>query len=124
VRVVVVDDDEAMLRMISRMLTARGHEVHAAETPYGISAVVQQQQPDAVLLDIMMPGLSGVSLVQLIDKLDLKQKPALVLYSAMPEDQLRRAAQGVGARYVAKTRGPSAIVAELERALAAKKPIT
>jgi CheY-like chemotaxis protein len=121
VRVLVVDDDSAILRMLSRVLTVRGHEVFEAESPYGVSAVVQQRQPDVVLLDVMMPGLSGTALAQLIDKLDMPTKPVIILYSAMPEDQLRRAAASVGARYVSKTRGPGAIVTEVERAYASTK---
>jgi DNA-binding response OmpR family regulator len=121
VRVLIVDDDPAILRMLVRVLTVRGHEVDGADSPYGVSAVVQQRQPDVVLLDVMMPGLSGTSLAQLIEKLDMPTRPTVILYSAMPEDQLRKAALGVGARYVSKTRGPGAIVTEIERAFAAVK---
>lgn len=62
-RVVVVDDDRFMLEVVSRLLHHDGekYEVVAAATdvPTGVSAC-QQHRPDVVLLDINLPGESGI----------------------------------------------------------------
>jgi DNA-binding response OmpR family regulator len=114
-RVLLVDDDRNLLHMLSRVLTIRGHEVEIAESPYGVAAHVQRYRPDLVLLDVMMPGLSGSSLARVIGGLEGARRPAILLYSAMPEDQLAEAAKSAKVPYIPKTRGPMAIVKEIER---------
>ncbi len=59
-KILVVDDDEALREMVGLVLNAAGYEtVFAAD---GLSAVdvVKKEEPDLVLLDIMLPGQSGI----------------------------------------------------------------
>jgi DNA-binding response OmpR family regulator len=58
-RVLVVDDDPSIRGMLSLALTESGHEVaEAVDGPQGLSAV-RDNRPDAVVLDVMMPTISG-----------------------------------------------------------------
>jgi DNA-binding response OmpR family regulator len=120
-RVLLVDNDVAMLRLLQRMLAHAGHDVQTADSPYGATATVQRFQPHVVVLDVMMPGLQGTSLAEIMLKTELKARPVIVLYSAMPDDELRKEAQRIGVQWVSKTKGPGEIVAHIERC--AKAPI-
>ncbi len=64
VRLLVVDDNELNRDMLSRRLGSRGFAVEVAEDGERALARVEQQTFDLVLLDVMMPGLSGIEVLQ------------------------------------------------------------
>lgn len=79
-KIVAVDDDPAILELIKINLEIQGHDVKTA--PEGIEgfAMVQQEMPDLVLLDVMMPGVDGYTVCQRIRKNDAtKDIPVLML---------------------------------------------
>jgi len=58
-RVLVVEDDAAVRRMLERSLAAEGFEVTAAADGGAALALAEAAAPDLVVLDVAMPGLSG-----------------------------------------------------------------
>jgi DNA-binding response OmpR family regulator len=58
-RILAVEDEAAILRMLERGLTAAGHQVLAAETGEDAATLAIDEGVDLVLLDISLPGLSG-----------------------------------------------------------------
>lgn len=65
-RILVVDDDPAILRLLSTNLKARGYEVFTAVDGEEALETVQQNNIDLIILDIMMPKLDGVQVCQRI----------------------------------------------------------
>jgi CheY-like chemotaxis protein len=63
-RALVVDDDEASRTMLRRTLEARGWEVKEAENGRQALAVVAQECPDLIMLDLMMPEADGFEVVE------------------------------------------------------------
>src|SRR2546430_9239109 len=59
-RILVVDDDRAVRDALRRALTLGGYDVHTADGGEQGLAQVAASAPDAVVLDVMMPDLSGV----------------------------------------------------------------
>ena len=115
-KILLVDDDAAVLDMMSRMLQHRGHVVHTCDTPFGVSAQIVRDPPDLVVLDVMMPGLGGSALASLIAKLELPRAPKVVLWSAMDDTALAEAAREAGGLpWVSKAMRASEIAAEIER---------
>jgi DNA-binding NarL/FixJ family response regulator len=78
VRVLVADDHEAMLENLVRLLS-RDHEVVAA-VPDGLAVVddAARLQPDLLVLDIAMPGLSGIAAVRQLKALGSTAKVVFV----------------------------------------------
>ena len=105
---VLVIDDEAPIRLLCRVnLEAEGMEVLEAEDgPSGIEAA-REQMPDAILLDVMMPGLDGWQVAeQLLDDAATAKIP-IVFLTARAE--LRDRARGLdlgGMEYVTKPFNP------------------
>ena len=64
VRLLVVDDNELNRDMLSRRLGSRGYGVEVAEDGERALAMVEGQAFDLVLLDVMMPGLSGIEVLE------------------------------------------------------------
>ncbi len=60
--VLVVDDDAALRRVLDRALSQRGYRVLLAGTPEDAYQMLHRERPDAVLLDIQMPTMSGLAL--------------------------------------------------------------
>jgi two-component system response regulator MprA len=62
--VLVVDDDAPVRRMLTRTLSAEGWDVRAAADGGAALAAVEQSVPDAVVLDVAMPGMDGLAVAR------------------------------------------------------------
>lgn len=65
-RILVVDDNPVDRLMISRILEDDGNLVTCAESGEEAWSIIQERQPDIVVTDILMPGMSGIELAELI----------------------------------------------------------
>ncbi len=92
-RVLVVDDDEMIRRLLRTVLEADGIEV--AEAPDGDAALaaVADLEPTVVVLDVMMPGLDGIEVCRRIDHRIAK----VVMLTARDDPELELAANEAGA---------------------------
>ena len=63
-RVLVVDDDPTILRLLARLLTGAGFDVRTAADGLAALAEVAAWPPDVVLTDVAMPGLDGIRLAR------------------------------------------------------------
>jgi DNA-binding response OmpR family regulator len=95
--VLIVDDEEELVRGISLWLTKAGFDTFVAHDADEAVAAAQTRQPDAVVLDVRMPGRDGLSALK-----ELRNSPAtmhipVVMLSASLIDQQR--ALDAGARY-------------------------
>ena len=64
--ILAVDDDEQMLRMLSRTLELEGYDVALATNGRTALTLLEECEPDLVILDIIMPGLDGFQVLDLI----------------------------------------------------------
>jgi two-component system C4-dicarboxylate transport response regulator DctD len=65
-----VDDDPAMLRIVRNSLSTHGYEVISCQDPTAAQAIILRENIRVCLLDIDMPGQSGLELLRQIKKLD------------------------------------------------------
>jgi len=78
VRVLVVDDDRAVREALRRALTLGGYEVQAAEDGERALEAVVQSVPDAVVLDVGLPGVDGLEVCRRVRRLG-NRVPILIL---------------------------------------------
>ena len=64
--ILVVDDDREMLTMLNRTLELEGYDVALADDGRSALTMLEEQEPDLVLLDIVMPELDGFQVLGLI----------------------------------------------------------
>ncbi|MGH7207638.1 MAG: response regulator, partial [Nitrospiraceae bacterium] len=62
--ILVVDDDPLILDLLVQFLTLRGYRVRAAKNGRDALALVRQESPQMILLDIIMPGMNGVEVLR------------------------------------------------------------
>jgi len=63
-RVLIVDDEPRILRFVSISLVAHGYEVMTATSGLGALELITSQQPDIMLLDMVIPQMSGLEVLQ------------------------------------------------------------
>ena len=78
-RVLVVDDDEALRSVYSRVLTKEGYAVQMAASAEDALAYVKQERPDAILLDLRMPLINGVGFLYRLRRDPANQSIAVAL---------------------------------------------
>ncbi|MBD8070177.1 response regulator transcription factor [Bacillus sp. PS06] len=64
----VVDDDEAILQLVSIYLEQAGYHVERASNAEAALALLQKQQFDLLIIDVMMPGMDGFQLAKIVSK--------------------------------------------------------
>lgn len=84
--ILVVDDDRAVRESLERALALHGYEVTLASDGMEALRAVQRAEPDAIVLDVMMPGVDGLALTRRLRQ-DAVQVPILMLTArdAVPE---------------------------------------
>ncbi|MDT7572543.1 MAG: diguanylate cyclase [Actinomycetota bacterium] len=90
-RILVVDDDPSIRRLLSVQLGLAGHEVHIAED--GASAMVEigRQRPDLMVLDVMMPVLDGWQVLETLRaKAPYADLPVVLLTAKSSQDDIER----------------------------------
>ncbi len=93
-RILVVEDEEPLRRFIARNLSARGYEVQTASDGYEALRRFEEQAPDLVILDILLPGLNGLEVLRRIRQASLV--PILVL-TALDQEADKVTALDLGA---------------------------
>ena len=114
-KVLVIDDDPSLLRALTISLGARGYEVAAARTGEDGLDQVAHWHPDAVLVDLGLPGIDGTQVIRGIR--GWSEVPILVL-SARHQSMSKVEALDLGADdYVTKPFGMDELLARLRAAL-------
>ena len=115
VRVLAVDDDPQALRYVRDALAGAGYTPVVTGDPQEVLRLVEEEKPDLVLLDLMLPGTDGIELMK--DILGAGDVPVIFL-SAYGRDELIARAFDMGAvDYVVKPFSPTELAARIRAAL-------
>lgn len=114
-RILVVDDDVDLRGLISDFLSANGLAVESAANAVEMDAAIARAAPDLVVLDLMMPGEDGLSIMR---RLRRPGGPGVIMLSAMGEDTDRIIGLEVGADdYLPKPCNPRELLARVRAVL-------
>jgi DNA-binding NtrC family response regulator len=75
-RLLIVDDEEASRYGMRRALTTFGYSVSEADSAEAARILLKQQQPDLMLLDVNLPGISGLDFLRELQSSDMSEPPA------------------------------------------------
>jgi len=119
-RVLVVDDEQPILRALGTNLRARGYTIDLAPTGEDALAMAAHHRPDAVILDLGLPGLSGI---EVIEGLRGWTNVPIIILSARGAERDKVAALDAGADdYVTKPFGMDELLARLRASLRRNAP--
>jgi CheY-like chemotaxis protein len=96
-RILVIDDDEVVRELMCELLRARDCEVFSAGSPIGVSKLIRQHNIDLIVLDVLMPEMSGDKLARLLRGNPKLQQLTIVLVSGSESGSLDRIATEVSA---------------------------
>jgi two-component system response regulator MprA len=68
IQILVVDDDRAVREALERALSLEGYDVELAGDGAEALAAVERREPDAIVLDVLMPGVDGLEVCRLLRK--------------------------------------------------------
>ena len=101
-KILIVDDEPDFLEVMRTRLEANDYEVTTAATGEDALKYVKDNKPDAVLLDILMPGIDGLEVLRRIRKMD-ESLPVYII-TAFSTDERFKAANKLGASgFIVKT---------------------
>ena len=116
-KIFVLDDDEHSCQLAQQALARAGFVVEVQTRAIGATVNIKAFGPDLLLLDVMMPALSGDSLVEILQRA-LKPCPKILFYSNKSANELRELVERTGVEgYVCKVDGPANLVRKVRQAL-------
>lgn len=103
VKVLVIDDDTTILKLVNDILSREGYAVHQAETGQEGLTKAADIRPDIIIMDITMPGMSGYQVTEQL-KTDpaLADIPIIFLSGRSPDEDGGRAFAKGGVTYIRK----------------------
>ena len=114
-RMLVVDDDPQTLRYVRDALSRAGYSPTVTADPAEVPRLMEEEKPQVVLLDLMLPGTDGIILMKSIR--EMADVPVIFL-SAYGQDQVIARAFDMGAAdYVVKPFSPTELAARIRAAL-------
>ena len=120
--VLIVDDEPTITDVVCRYLERAGYAVRAAHDGLEAVAAVAARRPDLIVLDIMLPGLDGLEVMQRV-RADGGRAIGVILLTAKGEEHDRIAGLRRGADdYVAKPFSPAELVARVDAVLRRTQP--
>jgi two-component system response regulator MprA len=111
-RVLIVEDDAPVRRMLQRSLAAEGFDVRAAADGGAALALAEDSAPDLVVLDVTMPGLSGIDVCRRLRQKGLSGGVLMLTARDAVEDRVRGLDAGAD-DYVVKPFAIAEVVARL-----------
>ncbi len=114
-RILVVDDDEGLLKTLTWILKDKGHEVISVSDSVGLLPRMLEERPDLLMLDIMMPKVDGLQLLEQI-KADERWRdlPVLMISSMSPEDGTVSALESGASDFISKPFRVKELLARVE----------
>ena len=114
-RILVVDDEPQILRSLRTTLASHGYDVQTAATGEEALAAVDGRLPDLVVLDLVLPGLSGLEVCR---RLRARSSLPILVLSARGDERDKVAALDLGADdYLTKPFGVNELLARIRAAL-------
>jgi len=101
IKVVIADDNKDFNNILSEYLNYQ-NGIEVIGTAYnGVDAIdlIISKEPDVVILDIIMPQLNGIEVLEGINSTQLKKKPLFIMLSALGNDKTTQQALDIGAEY-------------------------
>lgn len=121
--ILVVEDEPAIQELIAVNLTFAGHKVLRAADAEQAQTLIRAELPDLILLDWMMPGISGVSLARKLRSEDRTKDVPIIMLTAKGAEQDKVDGLEAGADdYITKPFSPKELMARIKAVLRRRAP--
>lgn len=122
-KILIADDDKALVHMLASKLSERGFEIFAAYDAIQAWMAIMRYVPDAVVLDVSMPGGTGIEVLRKLKQFPKTSAIPSVIISGLTETSLAEKARALGADdFLAKPFSPEQLLQSLERVTGVQAP--
>ena len=97
-KIMIVEDDPILLRMYTEKLSFEGYVVVSAKNGEDALKVAQEQKPDLIILDIMLPRMSGTDFLERFRKEEKNKQIPVIALTNLAEEEERQKAIALGAK--------------------------
>jgi len=119
-KILVADDDQSLVQTLTWILKDHGYDVISVPGGEGLLIRVEEERPDLLLLDIMMPATDGLQLLQRLKADERFRDLPVLMISSMPPEEATVKALGLGAAdYIPKPFRVRELLARVEAHLRA-----
>jgi len=123
VNILVVEDEQAIQELIAVNLEHAGHHVIRARDAEAALGIVRNALPDLLLIDWMLPGMSGVSLAKQLRQAERTRQIPIIMLTARAAEHDKILGLEAGADdYVTKPFSPKELVARIKAVLRRRAP--
>ncbi|SHI12857.1 two-component system, response regulator, stage 0 sporulation protein A [Sporobacter termitidis DSM 10068] len=100
-RIAIVDDNISYLKIMRDYLSHIGEfeVIGTAENGFDACRMIETQEPDIVLMDIAMPRLGGLGVLEKLQSQPMKNRPQFIIVTALGQDKVSRIAVDLGADF-------------------------
>jgi twitching motility two-component system response regulator PilG len=117
-KILIVEDEESLLKLESILLTSRGYEVKGVADGKAALVAVAEMQPDLVLLDIMLPEIDGFEVCRQIKSSEAtKHIPVIMLTAKKSREDMARGEQVGADWYITKPFKSAMVIETIQRFL-------
>ncbi|GHD61409.1 phosphate regulon transcriptional regulator PhoB [Jeongeupia chitinilytica] len=121
--ILLVEDEPAIQELIAFNLTQAGHHVMRADSVEGAMGIVRNALPDLILLDWMLPGMSGIDFARKLRAEERTKTIPLIMLTARSDEQDKIVGLETGADdYITKPFSPRELQARIKAVLRRRSP--
>jgi CheY-like chemotaxis protein len=117
-RLLIVDDSLELLEAVRAMLEPRGFEVEWASNPFSGVRLAAADPPDAIVMDLDMPGMDGVEALLHLKRIEETRHVPVIAFTGQALDSITVPASRPFTRIVSKSSGLEELEREIEAVLA------
>lgn len=101
IKIVLADDNRDFCQVLKEYLSNEDDIEILGVAKDGLEALelVQEKQPDLLVLDIIMPHLDGLGVIEKLNSMNIEKMPKIIILSAVGQDKITQRAIGLGADY-------------------------
>lgn len=115
-RILVVDDDQRLTQLLQLILESRGVGVTVAHNGQQALEYLERESPDVILLDLVMPGMSGLEVGRQIQTNPETSNIPIIVFTAKSGEEAQKEAAEVGAiEHLTKPIRPSELIKHIRK---------
>jgi twitching motility two-component system response regulator PilG len=118
-KILLVEDQESLLKLESILLTSRGFEVRGVSDGEAALAAIEEDIPDLMLLDIMLPDLDGFEICRMIKEKERTRQIPIIMVTARKSRRDVQLSKEAGAdAYITKPFKSAMLIETIQKILA------
>jgi len=122
-KVLVVDDEPYMIEMIRPRLVNSGYDVISAVTGEDCLAKAEKERPDLILLDILLPGMSGIEVLKrLKSNKQTRNIPVIMVTALAGKDTETKGLESGATYFISKPFDSQELLSDVQKAMEKRAP--